>query len=100
MPPRGCRPSSSLCCLPVVDPRSWFASLWQVITTTTDMTYTAFIVPLSLAFGNVTNLLDVYTLLDLVGSKCWLFFHAACLIRVGLLCRRLLPVCADCITCT
>lgn len=45
-----CRPRRSLFFLPVLDPLGKAVFIWVTITTLVDLSYTAFIVPLSLAF--------------------------------------------------
>ncbi|KAL4451688.1 hypothetical protein ABPG75_007350 [Micractinium tetrahymenae] len=59
----------SLCCLPVLSPLCTFYRFWLYLTNITDLTYTAFIVSLSIAFNQVggwdRGWLDV---LDFVGS--------------------------------
>ena len=61
------RPRPSLCCVRVFDPLSRFALFWGVVTTVLDLTYTAFIVPLSIAF-NVGYNVAAYNVLDCIGS--------------------------------
>ncbi len=45
-------PKRSYVGLPVADPLSRWAYLWGTVATVTDMTFTAFIVPLSVAFND------------------------------------------------
>ena len=68
-----------------MDPLCKFAYVWGIIATITDMSYTAFVVPLSLAFNESLGI-DVYSILDILGSAIyvldWCFnFHIGFMVR-------------------
>ncbi|KAL4447949.1 hypothetical protein ABPG75_005168 [Micractinium tetrahymenae] len=73
----------SVFCLPVLSPLGAFASLWLSFTTLVDLTYTAFFVPLSLAFNSARPWMHG---IDLAGSLVYFFdlllgFHIGYLAR-------------------
>ena len=79
------KPRRTLVFLPVLDPRSLLATIWAYVTTITDMTYTSFVVPLSLAFNDYSTL-NAWTILDLIGSSIFVLdlfieFHIGFMIR-------------------
>lgn len=80
-----CRPRRSVFGLPVMSPLCRFAIFWGFVNAITDLTYTAFVVALSLAF-NGNNLDNVYTILDIIGSFIYitdllLQFHIGYVVR-------------------
>ncbi|KAL4433441.1 hypothetical protein ABPG77_010294 [Micractinium sp. CCAP 211/92] len=59
----------SLCCLPVLSPLCLFYRIWLAVTNLTDLTYTAFVVSLSIAFNQVGGFGDGWLdVLDFMGS--------------------------------
>lgn len=75
-----CSPRKSIFLLPVIDPVSRLATFWAYTNTITDMTYTSFIVPLSMAFNDYSRV-NAWSIMDLIGSAflllslvgaCWL----------------------------
>jgi CRP-like cAMP-binding protein len=79
------KPRRSLLFLPIADPCSKFANIWGSIATLNDFTYTAFVVPLSLAFNDYTSP-NVYWYLDLLGSIIYILdliieFHVGFVVR-------------------
>ena len=65
------KPRRSIFGLPVIDPLSRFATIWGTITTGVDLVYTAFLVPLSLAFNDYTTI-NMYWVYDFIGSAVYL----------------------------
>jgi len=63
----GCSPRKSIFFLPVIDPSSRLANFWGYTNTITDMTYTSFIVPLSMAFNDYSKV-NAWSIMDLIGS--------------------------------
>jgi hypothetical protein len=55
-----------------MEPIHKFATVWGHTNTITDMTYTSFIVPLSLAFNSLYSM-NFWTILDIIGSELDLF---------------------------
>lgn len=81
------KPRKTLVGLPVIDPTSRLASIWTYVNTITDMTYTSFIVPLSMAFNDYTRV-NGWTVLDLIGSGVFILdifmeFHIGFMVRWG-----------------
>ncbi len=79
------KPRRTLVGLPVIDPTSRLASFWAYVNTITDMTYTSFIVPLSMAFNDYTKV-NTWTILDLIGSGVFVLdifmeFHIGFMVR-------------------
>lgn len=62
-----CRPRRSIFRLPVIDPLSLPAKIWGSIVLAIDLVYTAFMVPLSLAFNQSLGV-NAYTIFDIIGS--------------------------------
>lgn len=62
------KPRRGIWLLPVLDPLGRAALVWGQITTAVDLTYTAFLVPLSMAFGKL-DVLDAYSLMDFCGCE-------------------------------
>jgi hypothetical protein len=65
------RARPSLIRVRVFDPLSRFALFWGVLTTVLDLTYTAFVVPLSIAF-NVSYNVAAYNVMDAIGNSFYL----------------------------
>ncbi|EFN56495.1 hypothetical protein CHLNCDRAFT_144089 [Chlorella variabilis] len=62
-------PHRSACCLPMLSPVSLPASIWYGITNFLDLTYTAFVVALSLAFNNNQGFDTSWLgIMDIIGS--------------------------------
>lgn len=79
------KPRRTLVGLRVIDPTSRLASLWAYVNTITDMTYTSFIVPLSMAFNDYSKV-NAWTILDLIGSGVFVLdifmeFHIGFMVR-------------------
>lgn len=79
------KPRRTLVGLPVIDPTSRLASFWAYVNTITDMTYTSFVVPLSMAFNDYTRV-NTWTILDLIGSSVFILdifmeFHIGFMVR-------------------
>jgi len=79
------KPRRSFLLLPIANPCSPFANIWGSITTFNDFTYTAFIVPLSLAFNNYATP-NAYWYLDLIGSSVYILdllieFHVGFIVK-------------------
>ncbi len=65
------RPRPSLIRVRVFDPLSRFALFWGVATTVMDLTYTSFIVPLSIAFNSGYSI-TAFNVLDAIGNTLYL----------------------------
>ena len=79
------KPRRSIFLLPIMDPLGKFPTFWGVVTTMTDLSYTAFVVPLSLAFSDSIGI-NAYFVLDYIGSAVYILdlfleFHIGFLIR-------------------
>ena len=79
-------PRRSYIWMPVADPLSRFATFWGTVSAFTDCTYTAFLVPLSVAFNETYGALNFYSLADYVGSCIYVLdiifeFHIGFLVR-------------------
>ena len=79
------KPRRTLVGLRVIDPTSRLATFWAYVNTITDMTYTSFIVPLSMAFNDYTKV-NAWTVLDLIGSGIFILdifmeFHIGFMVR-------------------
>jgi len=57
--------------LPVIDPLSLPANIWGSIVLFIDLVYTAFLVPLSLAFNQSLGV-NAYTIFDIIGSSVYI----------------------------
>ncbi|KAI8104744.1 hypothetical protein M9434_003297 [Picochlorum sp. BPE23] len=78
-------PRKSIFLLPVIDPASRLATFWGYTNTITDMTYTSFIVPLSMAFNDYSRV-NAWSIMDLIGSCIYIIdllmqFHIGFMVR-------------------
>ncbi|KAG7667543.1 hypothetical protein Ndes2526B_g07503 [Nannochloris sp. 'desiccata'] len=79
------KPRRSVFFLPMADPCSSFANIWGSIATFNDFSYTAFVVPLSLAFNDLSTV-NAYWYLDFIGSVVYILdllieFHVGFIVR-------------------
>jgi hypothetical protein len=79
------KPRRSIFFIPIAGPCSRFANIWGTIATANDFSYTAFIVPLSLAFNDYSAI-NAYWYLDLIGSSIYILdlliqFHVGFIVR-------------------